>query len=118
MLIVRQTYKNRILQTHAKVNIKTTNASPIPEPLTAVKLENQLNQSIAFVSGTASTFLRWVHEFKKNHLNQLPLGDQDFFKQLEAILKYVTFMVTLTLMKMSVWKLQLKFLTVNIGISN
>ena len=44
------------------------------------KLENQLNQSIAFVSGTASTFLRWVHEFKKNHLNQLPLGDQDFFQ--------------------------------------
>ncbi len=80
MLIVRQTYKNRILQTHAKINIKTSNTSPIPEPLTAVKLENQLNQSLAFVSGTASTFLKWVHEFKKNHLNQLPLGDQDFFQ--------------------------------------
>ncbi len=80
MLIVRQTYKNRISQTHATINIKTTNSIASPELLTPIKLESQLNQSLAFVSGTASTFLKWVHEFKDNHRNQLPLGDQTFFQ--------------------------------------
>ena len=80
MLIVRQTYENRISQTHAKINIKTTSSQATPELLTPAKLETQLNQSLAFVSGTASTFVKWVHEFKNNHRNQLPMGDQTFFQ--------------------------------------
>ena len=80
MLIVRQTYENRISQTHAKINIKTTSSQATPELLTPAKLETQLNQSLAFVSGTASTFVKWVHEFKDNHRNQLPMGDQAFFQ--------------------------------------
>ena len=80
MLIVRQTYKNRISQTHAKINIKTRSTNATPELLTSAKLETQLNQSLAFIRGTASTFLNWVHEFKDNHRNQLPLGDQAFFQ--------------------------------------
>ena len=80
MLIVRQTYENRISQTHAKINIKTTSSQATPELLTPAKLETQLNQSLAFVSGTASTFVKWVHEFKNNHRNQLPMGDQAFFQ--------------------------------------
>ena len=80
MLIVRQTYKNRISQTHAKINIKTTSSTPTPDLLTLVKLENQLHQTLAFVRGTASTFIKWVHEFKNNHNNQLPMGDQAFFQ--------------------------------------
>ena len=80
MLIVRQTYENRISQTHAKINIKTTSSQATPELLTPAKLETQLNQSLAFVSGTASTFIKWVHEFKNNHRNQLPMGDQAFFQ--------------------------------------
>ena len=80
MLIVRQTYKNRISQTHANINIKTTSSKATPELLTAAKLDIQLNQSLAFVSGTAKTFLNWVHEFKNNHRNALPLGDQTFFQ--------------------------------------
>ena len=80
MLIVRQTYENRNSQTHAKINIKTTSSQATPELLTPTKLETQLNQSLAFVSGTASTFVKWVHEFKNNHRNQLPMGDQAFFQ--------------------------------------
>lgn len=80
MLIVRQTYTNRVSQIHAKVNIKTTSSPATPELLTSAKLETQLNQSLAFVRGTASTFLKWVHEFKENHKNKLPLGDQSFFQ--------------------------------------
>ena len=80
MLIVRQTYKNRISQTHAKINIKTTSSTATPDLLTLVKLENQLHQTLAFVRGTASTFIKWVREFKNNHKNQLPMGDQAFFQ--------------------------------------
>ena len=80
MLIVRQTYKNRIKQIHAKINIKTLNQKPSPELLTVDKLENQLNQSLGFIEGTATTFLKWVHEFKINHKNSLPLGDQSYFQ--------------------------------------
>ena len=80
MLIVRQTYTNRVSQTHAKINIKTKSSHATPELLTPEKLETQLNQSLAFVRGTASTFLKWVHEFKENHKNKLPLGDQSFFQ--------------------------------------
>ncbi len=80
MLIVRQTYKNRISQTHAKINIKNISSTAKPELLTSSKLEAQLNQSLAFVNGTASTFLKWVHNFKKDHRNKLPLGDQSFFQ--------------------------------------
>ena len=80
MLIVRQTYKDRINQTHAKINIKTVSTKASPELLSSDQLENQLNQSLAFVRGTASTFLIWVKDFKKNHRNCLPLGDQSFFQ--------------------------------------
>ena len=80
MLIVRQTYKNRIKQTHAKINIKNVGLVPIPEPLTTERLDDYLNQTLAFVTGTASTFLKWVKEFKVNHKNSLPLGDQKFFQ--------------------------------------
>ena len=45
-----------------------------------MRLNKHLKQSLAFVKGTAQTFLGWVHDFKKNHKNQLPLGDQAFFQ--------------------------------------
>ena len=65
MLIVRQTYKNRISQTHAKINIKTTNSLATPELLTPSKLETQLNQSLLLLKELHQPFLKWVHEFKK-----------------------------------------------------
>tara|TARA_Y100000389_G_C17389116_1_gene478815 strand:- start:92 stop:1174 length:1083 start_codon:yes stop_codon:yes gene_type:complete len=80
MLIVRQTYKNRIKQIHANINIKTLNQNPTPELLSLETLEKQLNQSLSFIEGTAATFLKWVHEFKSNHKNSLPLGDQSYFQ--------------------------------------
>ena len=80
MLIVRQTYKNRIKQIHANINIKTLNQNPTPELLSLETLEKQLNKSLSFIEGTAATFLKWVHEFKSNHKNSLPLGDQSYFQ--------------------------------------
>ena len=80
MLIVRQTYSKRISQKHAVVNITKVGKASDPELLTNDDLNKHLKQSLAFVKGTAQTFLGWVHDFKKNHKNQLPLGDQAFFQ--------------------------------------
>jgi hypothetical protein len=118
MLIVRQTYKDRISQIHATINIKALNSDVTPELLTPKKLETQLNQSLAFVSGTAKTFLQWVHEFKTHHRNKLPLGDQSFFQAAGGDPKFVICMVIMNLRKMNLWKLQPIYLNANIGIFN
>ena len=80
MLIVRQTYSRRVTQKHAVVNITKVGTPSDPELLTNDELNKHLKQSLAFVKGTAQTFLGWVHDFKKNHKNQLPLGNQAFFQ--------------------------------------
>ena len=80
MLIVRQTYMDRINQKHAFIKIKKIGDSLPPKLLSVSELESHLNNSLAFVKGTANTFLKWVVEFKKNHKNSLPLGDQSFFQ--------------------------------------
>ena len=65
MLIVRQTYSRRVSQKHAVVNITKVGKSSDPELLTNDDLNKHLKQSLAFVKGTAQTFLGWVHDFKK-----------------------------------------------------
>jgi hypothetical protein len=80
MLIVRQTYSNRVTQKHAVVNIKKIGLPEDPKLLTHSELSNHLKQSLAFVRGTAQTFLGWVNDFRDNHRNALPLGNQSFFQ--------------------------------------
>ena len=57
MLIVRQTYSKRITQKHAVISIKRLGAPLDPKLLTYGELGNHLKQSLAFVRGTAYTFL-------------------------------------------------------------
>ena len=66
MLIVRQTYSKRVTQKHAVISIKRLGAPLDPKLLTYGELDNHLKQSLAFVRGTADTFLGWVNDFKKN----------------------------------------------------
>ena len=80
MLIVRQTYSRRMHQKHSVVHIKNLGESELTSLLTAEDLTRHLINSLAFVRGTAGTFLAWVKEFKENHKNALPLGDQSFFQ--------------------------------------
>ena len=80
MIIVRQTYTDRFNQKHASMNIKKLGNIDIPPLLNIQELEFHLDNSIAFVKGTANTFLNWVKDFEKNHKNSLPLGDQAFFQ--------------------------------------
>ena len=80
MLIVRQTYSDRLMQKHSNVNIKRVGSPPDPVLLNNDELKKHLDSSLAFIRGTANTFLGWVKEFKQNHKNSLPLGDQSFFQ--------------------------------------
>jgi len=80
MLIVRQTYSQRQDQKHALIHIKNLAEGKTPSLLTAGELSQHLANSLAFVRGTAGTFLAWVNDFKTNHRNALPLGDQTFFQ--------------------------------------
>ena len=80
MLIVRQTYSRRLEQKHSVVNIKNIGVPNDPILLSNQELNNHLQNTLRFIRGTTTTFLEWVKEFKKNHKNSLPLGDQTFFQ--------------------------------------
>ena len=80
MLIVRQTYSLRMHQNHSIVHIKNLSEPKPISLLTAEDLSRHLTNSLAFVRGTAGTFLALVKDFKESHKNALPLGDQSFFQ--------------------------------------
>jgi hypothetical protein len=80
MLLVRQTFLDRDSETPAAVKIEAIDAPrPTPEPLTAAKLEQGLQRAVAFVEGTAKTFLGWTDMLMKDQLNQLATTDQTMF---------------------------------------
>ena len=80
MLIVRETYKSKVTDKRAFLNIRALNQNSQLPVLSDDELLEKLNRTLRFVKGTASTFVNWVDEFKLNHLNSLPLGNQDFFQ--------------------------------------
>ncbi len=80
MVIVRQTYKNKMLDARASMRIRSLNDYNPSLPLTNKEFINYLSSSIRFIRGTAQTFTEWVKIFQKDHLNALPLGDQVFFQ--------------------------------------
>ena len=80
MLIVRQTFLDRTNETPATVEIEALDSPRLtPEPLTAVKLEQGFQRTLAFVEGTAKTFLRWTDLFKAEQCNQLATTGQEMF---------------------------------------
>ena len=80
MLIVRQTFLDRASETPASVEIEAIDPpQATPDPLTSTKLEQGLQRSLAFVEGTAKTFLRWTDLFKAEQFNMLATTDQQMF---------------------------------------
>ncbi len=80
MLIVRQTFLDRGAETAATLQIEAIDPPrPTPEPLTAARLEQGFQRSLAFVEGTAKTFLRWTDQFKAEQFNRLATTDQQMF---------------------------------------
>lgn len=80
MLLVRQTFLDRDNEQPAMVKIEAIDPPrATPEPLSLPKLEQSFGKAVAFVEGTAKTFLHWADLFKKEQLNQLATTDQTMF---------------------------------------
>lgn len=80
MVIVRQTFNDRNLELPARLTIRRANSDGDYDLLNMDLLREQLERSIAFVAGSANTFLSWVDLFKAGHFNRFELGDQSFFQ--------------------------------------
>ncbi len=80
MLIVRQTFLDREKEMPARVQIEAIDPpQATPDPLTLDRLSKGLTQSLAFVEGTAKTFLNWADQFKDEQFNKLATVDQEMF---------------------------------------
>ncbi|HET8613506.1 MAG TPA: DUF1214 domain-containing protein [Sphingomonas sp.] len=80
MLLVRQTFLDRDAEEPATVKVEALDAPrATPEPLDAAKLEAGFNRALAFVEGTARTFLRWTDLFRAEQFNKLATTDQTMF---------------------------------------
>ncbi|MEK9649407.1 MAG: hypothetical protein VW146_00505 [Gammaproteobacteria bacterium] len=80
MLIVRETYRSKMNDKRATINIEAIHTDFHLPILSDEDLHHKLKMTLNFVAGTASTFLKWTGDFKLRHLNALPLGDQEFFQ--------------------------------------
>ncbi|MBN1199366.1 MAG: DUF1214 domain-containing protein [Bacteroidales bacterium] len=74
LLIVRQTFFNRLEEIPAELHIENLNGRKAPDPITPVMVDEGLKKAGLFVGGASLLFSRWTNGFKK-HANTLPLFD-------------------------------------------
>lgn len=74
-VIVRQTFQDRSAEQPATMRIERADRQSRPEPLSAERLANGLNNAARFVNGTATLFANWAQSYLP-HQNELPLADQ------------------------------------------
>ncbi|OCC23940.1 hypothetical protein MB02_08980 [Croceicoccus estronivorus] len=80
MMLVRQTFLDRANEVPAEVTIEAIDPPrETPEPLNAEKLEEGFSRAIAFVDGTAKTFLNWTDMLVREQYNKLETVDQSMF---------------------------------------
>jgi hypothetical protein len=78
LLIVRQTFEDRATQTPAEIHIERLGGPAAPALLTPEKIAAQLQQSAAWVAGTANTFAEWSEWFS-SRVNQIYEADQSIW---------------------------------------
>ena len=76
MLIVRQTFLDRVNEREALLSISTLDGPEAPAPLTAKQVDEGLTKAAGLVVASSMLFARWANEFKRNHPNELPRFDQ------------------------------------------
>jgi hypothetical protein len=74
MVMVRQTYADRMKEQPAEMEMVCMSAGEKPGPLTTETLDEGLKTASMFVGGASMLFARWAKGFRK-HTNQLPLFD-------------------------------------------
>ncbi len=78
-VIVRQTFLDRSTERPAQLSIERLNSDAAPAPISAERLQNNLNNVARFVEGTATVFANWAQSFIP-HTNALPPQDQARFQ--------------------------------------
>jgi hypothetical protein len=76
LLIVRNTFERRDLETAATLKIERFGEVTRPQNVTCEGLTNALDTAGMFVSGVSLMFTFWAWGFQK-HVNELPLFDQE-----------------------------------------
>lgn len=74
LVMVRQTFADRINEVAAEVHIENLNGRRAPDPLTPALVDEGLKTASLFVAGAPLLFARWARGFQK-HTNRLPLFD-------------------------------------------
>jgi hypothetical protein len=75
MVMVRQTFLNRLTETPAEVTIENLDGRTAPDPVTPVMIDEGLQKASLFVAGASMMFAKWAGGFQK-HTNKLPLFNQ------------------------------------------
>ena len=76
MVMVRQTFLDRLAETPAEVTIENLDGRTAPDPVTPALVDEGLKTASMFVAGASFLFARWANGFQK-HTNKLPLFDPD-----------------------------------------
>ena len=80
MFLLRQTFLDRSTERPATATIKAMDPpQSTPDPLSLEFLAGGLDRALAFVEGTAKTFLQWSEQFKDEQYNRLATTDQEMF---------------------------------------
>lgn len=80
MLLIRQSYLDRKSEKPGEYKIERIGGPKEPKPLDPAALDTALQQTAAFVQGTARTFAEWSEMFMKAP-NTFPVQDQSFFNK-------------------------------------
>ncbi|MDH4458880.1 MAG: DUF1214 domain-containing protein [Nevskia sp.] len=74
-VIVRQTFLDRARERPAQMRIERLGSGETPQPLSAARLQQGLENAARFVEGTATLFANWAQSYLP-HSNTLPAADQ------------------------------------------
>jgi hypothetical protein len=80
LLIVRQTFSDRLKETPAELHIENLDGRNAPDPLTPARIDEGLKTASLFVAGAPLLFAKWAKGFQA-HTNQLPLFDPETSNQ-------------------------------------
>ena len=76
MLMVRQTFLDRLAEIPAEISVENMDGRLAPDPLTPAMVDEGLKTASMFVAGASFLFAKWANGFQK-HVNRLPLFDPE-----------------------------------------
>ncbi len=76
LVMVRQTFLDRMAEVPAEIHIENLNGRTAPDPVTPEQVDGGLQTAALFVGGASLLFAKWANGFQK-HTNKLPLFDPE-----------------------------------------